>query len=361
MTFYMPTLIYEEQNCVQNHASDLVKFGQRALVVTGHHSAIANGSLLDVDAALRKVGISYCTYSDIEQNPSVESIMKARDYGAEEEVDFVIGIGGGSPMDSAKAIALMIRNKDKGADYLYEKGNPVDALPVVAVPTTCGTGSEVTGIAVLTRHDIETKASIPYLIFPDLALVDPAYLKFAPETVLRNTACDALCHLSESYLNAKASDFSRMCSDAGLALWKRSLPVLTGDRNPSDEDYASLIRTSTIAGMAIAQTGTAIPHGLSYGLTYDMHIAHGRACGQYLGGYLAEAPAEDRDHILGLSGLETLDGYLSYFAKSCGVVEVSDEENERIVSRMLENPSKMATAPFPVDEAMLRRITAFTK
>lgn len=356
MTFYMPTLIYEEPGAVRNHAKELVKFGQRALVVTGRHSAVANGSLLDVDAALRQAGISYCIYSDIEQNPSVETIMKARDYGVEEEVDFVIGIGGGSPMDSAKAIALMIRHKDRGADYLYEKGNPVDALPVVAVPTTCGTGSEVTGVSVLTRHDVETKASIPYAIFPSLALVDPAYLKFAPKTVLHNTACDALCHLAESYLNAKASDFSRICSDAGLSLWARSLAVLTDEREPTDEDYANLMKTSTIAGMAIAQTGTAIPHGLSYGLTYDMHIAHGRACGQYLGGYLAEAPKADREHILGLAGLETLEGYQKYFETSCGAVDITPEESGRIVQRMLENPAKMATAPFTVDEAMLRRI-----
>lgn len=356
MTFYMPTLIFEETGCVRNHAADLIPFGQRALVVTGRHSAIANGSLLDVDAALRKVGISYCTFSDIEQNPSVESVMKARDYGLEEEVDFVIGIGGGSPMDAAKAIALMIRNKDKGPGYLYEKGNPVDTLPVVAVPTTCGTGSEVTGVSVLTRHDKETKASIPYSIFPVLALSDPSYLKSAPQTVIHNTACDALCHLSESYLNAKATDYSRMCADAGLALWSKSLAVLTGGREATDEDYANLMRTSTIAGMAIAQTGTSIPHGLSYGLTYDMGIAHGRACGQYLGGYLSEAQKEDRDHILSLAGLNTVEEYEKYFDRSCGYVDIPPEETERIVARMLAMPAKLATAPFPVDEAMLRRI-----
>ncbi len=356
MKYRMPTPLFEERDCVKNHAEDLASLGGKALIVTGRHSAAANGSLSDVQEALNSQGVSYAVFSEIEENPSVETVMKARDFGLAEEVDFCIGIGGGSPMDAAKAIALMIRNKDEGADYLYEAGNPVDFLPVVCIPTTCGTGSEVTGVSVLTRHDKETKASIPYSLFPDLALLDPKYLEEAPASVLHNTACDALCHLCESLLNRKADDYSRMPALAGLDIWSRSLPLLKGEREAEPGDYGNLLRASALGGMAIAQTGTAVPHALSYGLTYDLGIAHGRACGQFLGGYLAAAPEELRREILGRSGLRTLQGYDEYFEKSVGSVSMTEEEKIRIYGRVVTNPGKLATAPFDVTEDILHDI-----
>lgn len=356
MKFYLPTKVYEEVGCVRNHAAELASFGRRALIVTGRRSADLNGSFADVAAALEGEGCSWVRFSEIEENPSVETILKARDFGLQEQADFVIGIGGGSPMDAAKAIALMIYNRDKDASFLYESGNPVTALPVVAVPTTCGTGSEVTGVSVLTRHDKKTKGSIPYALFPQLALADPTYLKAAPSSVLRCTGCDALAHLCESYINSKATDYSRMLADAGLRVWSRNLPVLLTEREPTDEDYTNLLCASTMAGMAIAQTGTAVPHALSYGLTYDLGVAHGRACGRFLGGYLVEAPKEMSSHVLELSGLGNLDAYYEYYDRSCSRPELSDEEAERVVERVIANPAKWKTAPFEVNEAVLRKI-----
>nr|MCR4891145.1 iron-containing alcohol dehydrogenase [Lachnospiraceae bacterium] len=188
MTYYMPTRVFDEDNCVLNHADDLAALGKKAMLVTGRHSAAANGSLDDVKKALEMKGIEYCIFSEVEENPSVETIFKARDLGIQEGVDFCIGIGGGSPLDASKAIAFTILHPTATEEDLY--GGTLDsvALPVAEVPTTCGTGSEVTGVAVLTRHTKRTKGSIPYKIFPSLALIDGKYLKSASRTLILSTA-----------------------------------------------------------------------------------------------------------------------------------------------------------------------------
>lgn len=163
MKFHMPVKVYCEHDCVKTHSDEWTSLGHKALIVTGRSSA-KNGALADVTDSLNAHQISYCIFDHTEENPSIEMVMQVRDMGIRENVDFVIGIGGGSPMDAAKAIALMIYHKDKDADYLYQQGDST-ALPIVEVPTTCGTGSEVTPISVLTnpRQTHQVQHPTPYL------------------------------------------------------------------------------------------------------------------------------------------------------------------------------------------------------
>lgn len=360
MTYYMPTRVFEESGCVAAHAAELAALGTKAMLVTGRRSAKINGSEADVVAALESRGIAHALFDEVEENPSIETILKARDVAVAEGCDFFIGIGGGSPMDAAKAIALMAKNPDKGVDFLFGGDPAAQWFPVVAVPTTCGTGSEVTGISVLTIHEQKTKGSIPYRIFPDLALLDAKYLKQAPAGVLRNTAMDALCHLSESYINSAANDFSRMCALAGLRVWSRSRAFLEDrDAVPDEETLQNLLRASTLAGMAIAQTGTSLPHGMSYGLTYYMGIAHGRACGQFQAGYLAEADPADADAVVKAAGFESIADLNDFFVKSCGVVDIPEDTREAIIAQLASNEAKRKSAPFPVDADVLRRIATY--
>ena len=152
MNFYMPTKVYHEREAVENHRGEMALLGKRALIVTGRHSSRENGALQDVTEALEQTNTAYLLYDKVGENPTVESVMEAALLGRREGADFVIGVGGGSPMDAAKAIALMIQNRDSSEEVLYQAVS-LRALPVVAVPTTCGTGSEVTPYAILTRHD----------------------------------------------------------------------------------------------------------------------------------------------------------------------------------------------------------------
>ena len=209
MKFYMPVRVYDEKDCVRSHGKELSSFGAHALIVTGRHSAKACGALDDVISVLAENGKTYSIFSEIEENPSVETVLKAAAFGKEEKADFVIGIGGGSPLDAAKAIAFLMYRENGSAADLYDASLPADSLPVIAVPTTCGTGSEVTGVSVLTVHEKKTKQSIPHRIFPKLALVDGKYLCSAPHAMIVNTAVDAFAHMAESYLSVKADDYSK--------------------------------------------------------------------------------------------------------------------------------------------------------
>lgn len=350
----MPVTVYEEESCVRNHPEVFAAAGKKALLVTGRHSADRNGAASDVLSVLEDLGIASVRFREVEENPCVETVMRARRLGLSEGADFVVGIGGGSAMDAAKAIALMMRHPEEGADYLYGSRD-ASRVPLILVPTTCGTGSEVTPVSVLTLPERKTKASTPHPLFADAALIDGRYLAFAPETVIRNTAMDALGHLFESYLNADATDYSRMCVDAGLKIWSRSRDVLLHSAAISG-DYANLMRASTLAGMAIAQTGTALPHGLSYPITYDLHMAHGRAVGYFEAGYLAAAPEEESLYLLHTAGFENLAALQDFYEAMCGNTRIPAEELEHAVDMLCENPSKLAKAPFHCDRDVLRRI-----
>ena len=229
MKFYMPTKVYNELDCVTKHSAELAALGTKALIVTGRSSSKKNGSLDDVITALETHRISYAVFNEVEENPSVETVMKARDLGLSSGADFVIGIGGGSPLDAAKAIAVMLQNPDKDWQYLYESTS-AKALPIAAIPTTCGTGSEVTGVAVLTRHDLKTKVSMTHRIFPTLALVDGKYILKTPHRIIVNTAIDALSHLIESVINTLADEYSDMVAFAGLNAWRACKPFIESEQ-----------------------------------------------------------------------------------------------------------------------------------
>lgn len=356
MYFDLPVKVWDEDNCVERHGAELAALGSRALIVSGRHSARSCGAFDDVTGVLEENGDTWVEFAEVEENPSVETVMRAREIGVREKVDFVIGIGGGSPMDAAKAIALMIRHADSDWSYMYDSSKETTALPIAEVPTTCGTGSEVTAISVLTRHDKKTKGAIPHSIFADLALLDGKYLYNAPKSVFSNTTMDALAHLFESYLNTKASDYSRMCVEYGLKVWARSSDVVAGKREPGAEDFRNMIRASCFAGMAIAHTGTSLPHALSYRLTYSMGMAHGKACGYFLPGFLREAQQEQVGYLLNLAGFNTLADFEEYYQRTCGRDAVPQELLEQTVKEVLANPVKCATAPFAVDEVIMKRI-----
>jgi alcohol dehydrogenase class IV len=358
--FYMPVKVFDEEDCINKNSEELSMLGNKAMLVTGRNSARKCGALQDITKTLNLLKISWVEFCEVEENPSVETVMKARDIGIAEKVDFIIGIGGGSPLDAAKAIALMIKNNEKSRHYLFEAGNSSDHLPLAMVPTTCGTGSEVTPFSILTNHATQSKGSIPYKIFPDVAFIDGKYLRAAPRTVLANTTMDAFAHLVESYINTKATDYSQMFVNAGLEIWKRSKDIILGERKPSDDDYKNMLLASTMAGIAITHTGTSLPHALSYRLTYTDNIAHGRACGCFLKGFLNEADSAMRSEVLGLVGFKDIEDLQNYYVKTCGALTVSKELLEQTVRDVMSVPEKLVSAPFETDKQVLRRIAGIS-
>lgn len=353
MEYYMPTRIIAEEQCVRKHPEIYQAFGQKAFIVTGKHSSRQNGSLEDVESALKEAGISYWIFDQIEENPSIETVMRARQIGVEKEVDFVVGIGGGSPLDAAKAIAMMIANPDLGADVLYENCE-LGHLPVIAVPTTAGTGSEVTPWSILTIHEKRTKQSIPHKIFPAVALMDASYLKTMPEKSLVSTAVDTLAHLVESYLVAKANTYTRVFSEQGLQFFGKVKDALLKDQM-TDQDYENLMHACTMGGIAITHTGTGLPHALSYMLTYETGLAHGLACGVSLGGYLRDY--EDQKltgQILAALGFSDSQAFCSYLNTVMGEIPFTEELWESDVQSVFRNVGKRMTHPFDITVEKIR-------
>jgi len=349
MRFYVPTDIYIEKDCMKSHAPNLLAVGKRAFIMTGKTSAKKNGSLNDVTAVLDAGLVPYQIFDQVEENPSTDTVGNAAQQAREFGADYIIGIGGGSAIDAAKAAALLLANPSVDADNLHKAPeNPLGHVPVVAVPTTCGTGSEATPVAIITNHKIQLKKSIPHKIFPALALVDGKYLASAKKTLIINTAVDALAHMVESILNVYSNAFNRMCPEYGLRLWGEFKEALLSDAPVSENLYEKLMLTSTIAGMSIAHTSTAVPHGMSYDLTLHQGVPHGPAVGYFLAAYAEvceKKVPEDVKRILTLLGLESTADFAAMLDKLIGKCKVTREMRDKFAAAMKVNRSKLDLVP----------------
>lgn len=363
MKLYMPTKVFFERDCVLKHSEELITLGKHAMIVTGKHSSRVNGALADVEQALKDTGKNYCIFDEIEENPSVETVVRAAKIAVDEGVDFFVAIGGGSPMDASKAISLLAANPESmecPQKWLY-MSVPADSYPIAAVPTTSGTGSEVTPYAILTLHNKHTKQSIAHKLFADVAFVDAGYLKTSSYANMVSTCVDALAHLIESYLNTNANVMNRMYSAEGLRVWgsvKEQLLPEKADRDGklelADMAFDTFMRASVIAGMAITHTGTSIPHGLSYPVTYEMGVPHGKAVGFFLPGFLRTY--EDRDDVntvMGLLGFAEVEEFCEYLKRLIGTPEIAKDLWEKDMEMILANPAKMKNYPYTMTKEIL--------
>lgn len=306
MELYIPTRLILAENCIAQHMNEFTKFGKKALIVTGKHSAKASGALQDVTAALDAVQIQYIIFDAIENNPGVETCFRGGELAKREQADFVIAIGGGSPMDAAKAIAAYAANDLEPMD-LFASDFTHTPLPLICVPLTAGTGSEVTPYSVLTVKEIENKKSFSHTAnFSKIAFLDPRYLKSLPRPVLLDTVADALSHAVESMLCRRSTPASEVYAAAALSHIGAALPgILKGE-----PDYERLFLASSLAGMAISHTGTVVVHSMGYLLTYYKGVPHGRANALLLPGFLqlcAQHVPDRLQPVLAAFGVSTTD------------------------------------------------------
>ena len=281
MQFYMPTKVISGEGCVKNNPT-LFALGKRAIIVTGKTSAKKSGALYDVCEVLDSQGIAYAIFDKVENNPSIENMNEAGFYARAFDCDFVIGIGGGSPLDAAKAVAVLAATGGMEAAQLFEGAFPSSVLPLIAIPTTAGTGSEVTPYSILTVKKLKTKKSFSSdQLFPRYAFLDWCYTKDLPYSITVHTAIDALCHAIEGYLSKRATAFSSGMAKEAISLFGTCRKNLENGKLDA-KTRKQLLTMSTLAGMVIAQTGTTIVHSMGYGLTYFYDVPHGLANGLLL-------------------------------------------------------------------------------
>jgi len=332
INFYMPARIVSGAGCVREHSGLFKNIGSKAIIVTGKNSAKLNGSEQDARAALEKEGIPYVVFDRIENNPPVQNARDAADAARKEGADFVIGIGGGSPLDAAKATAILATN-DLSDEELFSAVFPRKPLPIAAIPTTAGSGSEVTQYAILTWYAIENKKSIASQeIIPQLAFLDARYTETLPMSVTVNTALDALSHSIEGFMSVKANELSDLFALESVRIIGRALPGLVDAVTVDFSVRERLLYASTLGGIVITHTGTTAVHALGYPLTYFRNIDHGRANALLLHGYLEflSKSLDDRvGQILNSMKLSSLDEFGKLVNRLIGPKEnVSAEEIE---------------------------------
>lgn len=281
--FYMPVRIVAGENCVRKNAALFAPFGRSALIVTGKSSA-RNGSLADVQAALASNGQAYTVYDKIPPNPTVASVEEGARIAREAGASFVVAVGGGSPMDAAKAIAMLARQGSEGS--IFTRAIGADVLPMVHIPTTAGTGSEVTPYAILNNDEKQTKTSISApSLFPKIAFLDARYTQSLPRSETVNTAVDAISHAVEGMLSVRAGTLSDAVARESLHWLLGEYDALRGGEL-SPRSRQNLLYGATLAGIVIANTGTTPVHGMGYCLTYFHGVPHGRANGLLLPAFL---------------------------------------------------------------------------
>jgi alcohol dehydrogenase class IV len=358
--YYMPTRVIAGTGCVKANAGLLSKYGKRALIMTGKGSAKLNGSGRDVEEALLSQGIAFSLFDQVDSNPGIENCRLAAKAARLHKADFIVGIGGGSPLDAAKAAAILARNDLSDAE-IFGNVYPGGALPIVAVPTTAGTGSEVTQYAILTNDKIESKSSISSEgAFPALAFLDSAYTASLPHRVAVNTALDALSHAVEGYLSVRSDPWSRALAYEALRVFGKSLPRLADGAN--DEALRSeLLLAANMAGAVIAQTATTIVHAMGYSLTYFKNIDHGRANGLLLGPYLefiAEAKGEAVGEAVAALGFRELSGLERLIDSLLGERESVSKEEARKYTAIALKTKHVANTARAVGEAEIAAIYA---
>jgi alcohol dehydrogenase class IV len=290
-TFHMPVRIISGEGCIRQSGRLLREFGKRCLIMTGMSSAKASGALDDVLETLEEAGVDATVFPEITANPLLSQCQTAA-YTAEIcRAEFIIGIGGGSVMDAAKAAAWLATNNCNDGERLMEGSLRRPPLPLVLVGITAGTGSEVSAVSVLTMDADKRKRSVFHQnLYAKLAFADPRYTFSIPRRQTVSTALDAFAHAVEGW-------FAPSCGDVITAFGEKAFPLIADgldwlarhDGLPGPDMRTALYYGSLWAGMVLNATGTAYPHPLGYILTEEYDIPHGMACAVFLPGFLDRA------------------------------------------------------------------------
>ena len=257
-------------------AGEIAKpYGKKALIVTGRSSAKKSGLYDKVNDSLKAAGIDSALFDKVAQNPLTTTAHEGAEFAKENGCDMVIAIGGGSIMDCAKAIAFLAVNDGDVNDYIFNRKVSDEALPLVLIPTTCGTGSEGNGFAVLTNPENGDKKSLRCnAIIAKASIVDPECMMTMPKKVLASVGFDALCHSMEAYTSKIAQPFTDALALYAIELIADSLVDLY---NGSDDitKWEELTIASTIGGMVINQAGVTLAHGMEHPASGLKDIVHG--------------------------------------------------------------------------------------
>jgi alcohol dehydrogenase class IV len=263
-SYFQPTEILFGHGRVREAGATVARYGRRCLLVSGPRASALAPVYAAVSESLRAAGVAVSHFDGVLPNPTVDSLDRGSAMARAEKADVVLGVGGGSSMDSAKAIAVGATHPGSVWDYLFfRETKPSErTLPVVAVSTTSGTGSQVTQVAVMTETGSRAKSAIyNAVVYPRACIVDPALMVTVPSHVTASTGFDAFCHAFEAFLHPGCSPYIELL--ALEAMRRVASRLETAVRHGTDLDArASLAWADTLAGLCIANAGVTLPHGI---------------------------------------------------------------------------------------------------
>ena len=288
-SYFLPVNIQFGWNKVDSVADFVAPYGKKALIVTGRTSAKKSGLYDRVVAKLDAAHIEHVLFDQVDANPLTTTALDGAALAKSESCDMVIAIGGGSIMDCAKGIAFMAVNDGDINDYIFNRKTSDNALPLIVIPTTCGTGSEGNGFGVLTNPETGDKKSLRCnAIVPKVSIVDPAVMGTMPPHVLASVGFDALCHNIEAYTSKTAQPFTdalayyavTLLAQYLVPLYKHVKAIANGqeavlNKKQLIKAWGSVTLASTIGGMVINTAGVTLGHGMEHPASGLKDITHG--------------------------------------------------------------------------------------
>lgn len=275
--FSIPQDILVGRGTVERLAEAAKKIGgTHAFIISGPHLT-KMGHVKHCADLLAAAGIPADIFSGTEGNPSVETVAKAAAAYGESGADFIVAFGGGSPMDVAKAVAVVAKYGGSITDYEGGGKVPGDIIPLIAIPTTAGTGSEVTAFSVITDHARNYKLTVfSYKLIPKYAILDADFLTTAPARVAAACGIDAMVHAIEAYISRAASPFSDAMAEKALELIGGNIRRYVANR--ADIEAAEAMLTGSLfAGIAFSWARLGDVHAMSHPVSAYFNVPHGVA------------------------------------------------------------------------------------
>jgi alcohol dehydrogenase len=276
-SFKIPQEIICGADSIEKLPELLVKQGLKKAMVISDPLLLKLGMVAKITDSLGRAGLAFDSFVDVEANPSVETVELATAAFSASGADCLIALGGGSPMDVAKAVGVLAKFGGTITDYEGAHLVPGAIIPLIAIPTTAGTGSEVTAFAVITDRLRNYKLTVfSYELIPAFAVLDPALVMTAPEKIAAACGIDALVHAIEAYLSKAASPFSDAMAEKALELIGKNIRLFVADRTNPDA-AAAMLYGSMFAGIAFAWARLGNVHAMAHPLGGYFDVPHGVA------------------------------------------------------------------------------------
>lgn len=307
--YNLPVNILFGTGRIEEIGEQTAHFGKNALLVIGKSSARKSGLYDKVIASLNASNVKVTVFDDIEANPLTTTAQRGGETAKKNMCDIVLGVGGGSVLDAAKAIAFCGVNEGDISDYIFGRKTSSKALPIILAPTTCGTGSEGNSFSVLTNPETKDKKALkcPHII-PKVSIIDPGLMTTMPKTTLASVGFDALCHCVEAYISRNAQPLTDIMALEGMKIAAESLPKLFEDAGDI-WDWEKLTWASTLGGMVINTAGVAAPHAMEHPVSGLTDAAHGQGLAALIPAVLEETlQAADANTLARLSSVSKILG-----------------------------------------------------